>query len=115
MENLLPILIAENIVFLVVICIFLYLRQRTYTILAIIFIIELLIANILSFKGYQSVFLIILPFLSFLLLIVLGRPFLPKPHITMEARITKIVTFIALPIGLLLIILSIIAVIFFRR
>lgn len=115
MENLLPILVAEDIVFLVVVCLFLYLRQRAYTILAIIFVIELLIANFISFKGYQSLFLIILPYLSFVLFVVLGRPFLPRPRITMGVQTTKIVMFIALPIALFLIILSVIAIIFFRR
>ena len=115
MENLLWILVVEDILFLVVISIFLYLKERTYVILAAIFAVELLIVNVIYLKFYQNWFIIGLPFFSFMILVVLGRPFLPKPRVTMGVRTTRIGLFITLFVLLALTILFVIAIIFFRK
>lgn len=115
MENLLWILVVEDILFLVFISIFLYLKQRSYIILAAIFAIELLIVNFVSLKVYQNWFIISLPFLSFVILGILGRSFLPKPRITMGVQTTRNGLFLSLFVMLALTILFVIAIVFFRK
>ena len=115
MNTTLWILLFEDILLLIVIGLFLYLRQRAYTILAAVLFAIILLMNAIILLVSSNSFIITLPFLLYTLIIFLARPFLPRPRIMMGTRASRVVLIISLFVFLILTVLSITILVLGRR
>ena len=105
----------EDILFLVIIGILLSLRQRPYAILAVILFALILVTNIVVLRGFSPWFILVLPCLVAAVIILIARPFLPQPRVSMGVGMTRSVIPLSLFVFVCLTILSIIAIFFTRR
>lgn len=115
MSALLWFLLFEDILFLGVIFTFLYLRQRGYTILAMLLFIVLLLTNFISFRVHQNLLLVLLPAITCFILGMFARFFMRRPRITFGVGAARIVIFLFLLLILVLIILSIGVFLYYRH
>ena len=115
MSTTLWLLLLEDVLLLILIGTFLYLRQRPYPILAVVIFTLALLMNIATLNGFSNA--IAFGFTSFCTVAILYflRPFLPQPRITMGVRASRIVLVISFFIVLVLTVLLITAIFFGRR
>src|SRR5579859_1583714 len=103
-------LLIEDILLLIGIGAFFYQRQRSYNIAGIILLIGTFLANVPSFLGYNSLFVVILPGVACTIIISLTRAFLPSPRVTINSHIIKVVLPFLFGFLLVLILLTIIGI-----
>ncbi len=108
-------LVFEDIFFLAVVCAFLYLRQRPYTILATIILAITVVMNIVSFRGYHNWFIVVLPCLVFSIMLVLARPFLPRTRLALGIQTARMLLFLLSFLTLFVIVILVIAVVFSKK
>ena len=106
-------LLFEDILFLGVIFAFLSLKQRAYTILAMVLLLVLILTNFLSLRGNTNVLVVVFPAIACFLVGMFARFFMKRPHITFGGGVARIVIGIFLLLILAFIILSL--GIFFHR
>src|SRR5438270_6088387 len=102
-------LVFEDILFLAIVCAFLYLRQRSYTLLTIIILVTTVLINIVSFRGYHNWFIVVLPCLAYSIILVLARPFLPRTRMVLGIRTSKMLLFLLSFLTLFLMVILVIA------
>jgi hypothetical protein len=108
MDATLWIVLFEDILFLVIIGVLLYLRQRPYTILAAMLFAIIVLANIVVLRILSTWFILVLPLLLSTALVVIARPFLPPPRnqrmtTTIRYILAGIMTVIALAVAVVII------------
>jgi hypothetical protein len=86
-----------------------FLRQRPYTILAVIFSVILVLVNVVMIYGPQNPATIWFPAILFVAVILITRPFMPRPRVTLSPKAAKAVFFILL----FCVVLAVLALLFF--
>lgn len=115
MDATLWVLLFEDILLLVIIIFLLYLRQRPYAIIAAFIFVIILLINIIILRGFSNWFTLVLPCLLSAAIILIARPFLPRPRVTMGVRMTRGILVPSLLVFLFLTILFVTAILFDRR
>lgn len=115
MDILLWFLLFENIFFLVAVFAFFYLRQRAYTVIAVIILAALLFTDIVAFQGHHNWFIVVLPSFICVVIGLIVRPFLPRPRITLGHQMARILLFVLAFLTLFLFIIGAIAIVFSIR
>ena len=109
------VLLFEDILLLVVIGFLLYLRQRSYTTLAVVIFAIVLLGNIITLRGFSNWFILVLPCYLSVAILLIARPFLPRPRVTMGTGMTRSLVIPSLFVFLLLIVFSVVAILIYRR
>jgi len=104
-------LVLENIILLPAIGLFFYSKQRPYVIIGCILFVILICTDIALYRGYRGVF-VALPTVIVLFIGFFIRPFLPRPHVTINPQISK---FVALILLFIVIVTCVFVVVFFAR
>lgn len=70
-------LLLDNTFVVIGVILFLVVKQRAYTIVAICLTILLIVINVLMFLGYRNWFVLAIPFIVLIVISIFGRWFLP--------------------------------------